>query len=186
VPQCFRSNVRKRTQLLGGVAPHRTLYSRWYVAGDRVESPLRGRSVLIVEDEPLIALEVHDALRSAGASVLAATNTKEAMDLIGYAQICAAIVDVDLGGDDCSNVCAALTKRAIPFMFYTGYSSDHQLQQWRRASTLSKPALSTTIIETVAQLTMAEHDKRDIGNSTPLSDPRTDAKHATNPSSRAQ
>jgi hypothetical protein len=48
----------------------------------------------------------------------AAANTSE---LIAYAKICAAIVDVSLGGHDCSSVCAALTKRSIPFfMFYTG------------------------------------------------------------------
>jgi DNA-binding response OmpR family regulator len=39
---------------------------------------LRGRSVLIVKDEPLIALELHDALDKAGASILAATSIKDA------------------------------------------------------------------------------------------------------------
>ena len=58
-------------------------------------------------------------------------------ELISYARICAAIVDVSLGGrgfnkycccawyhasdaPDCSSVCAALTKRSLPYMFYTG------------------------------------------------------------------
>jgi len=31
--------------------------------------PLRGRLVLIVEDEPVIALDFHEVLRSAGASI---------------------------------------------------------------------------------------------------------------------
>jgi DNA-binding response OmpR family regulator len=75
-------------------------------------NPLRGRSVLVLEDEPLIALELLDELRAAGASVIAATNIKDALELIGYAQICAAIVDVNLDGDDCSSICAALTKRS--------------------------------------------------------------------------
>lgn len=79
------------------------------------------RSVLIVEDEPLIALELRAALHDAGASILAAITIKEALELIRYAKICAAIVDVDLGGHDCSSVCTALTKRSIAFMFYPGY-----------------------------------------------------------------
>ena len=74
-------------------------------------NPRLGCSVLIVEDEPLIALELHDALHSAGASILGATTAKDALELIAYAQICAAIVDVKLGGNDCSSVCAALTIR---------------------------------------------------------------------------
>src|SRR6516225_9381787 len=67
-------------------------------------NPLLGRSVLIVEDEPLIALELHTALHAAGASILAATSIKEAFTLITRAQICAAIVDVNLGGHDCSRL----------------------------------------------------------------------------------
>ena len=58
----------------------------------------------------------YDTLHKAGASILAATTIKEALELIARAQICAAIVDVKLGGHDCSSVCAALTKRSIPFM----------------------------------------------------------------------
>jgi len=115
-------------------------------------NPLLGRSVLIVEDEPLIALELHDELHTAGASILAATNIKEAIELIGYAQICAAIVDVKLGGHDCSSICAALAKRSIPFMFYTGYSSAAPLSAWPHAPAVSKPAKSGTMVETIVRL----------------------------------
>jgi CheY-like chemotaxis protein len=115
-------------------------------------NPLFGRSVLIVEDEPLIALDLHDALHKAGASILAATTVNEALELIAYAQICAAIVDVSLGGDDCSSVCAALAKRSIPFMFYTGYSSGEALSAWSHAPAVSKPAPSSTMVDTIVQL----------------------------------
>ena len=88
----------------------------------------------------MIALEPHDALRMAGASILAATNIQDALDLISYARICAAIVDVDLGGRDCSSVCSALAKRSIPFMFYTGYSSAAGLSAWPHApAVISQP-----------------------------------------------
>ena len=50
-------------------------------------NPLLGRSVLIVEDEPLIALDLHDTLHKAGATILAATTIKEAFELIARAQI---------------------------------------------------------------------------------------------------
>src|SRR5215467_9107234 len=114
-------------------------------------NPLLGRSVLIVEDEPLIALELHTALHDAGASILAATTMKDALELIAYAQICAAIVDVNLGGHDCSSVCAALTTRSIPFMFYTGYSSAAPLSSWPHAPAVGKPAEGRTI-DSIAQL----------------------------------
>jgi CheY-like chemotaxis protein len=115
-------------------------------------NPLLGRSVLIVEDEPLIALELHDALHKAGASIIAATTIGEALALIARAQICAAIVDVNLGGHDCSSVCAALAKRSIPFTFYTGYTSAPRLAQWPTAPAVSKPTQSKTMVDTIAQL----------------------------------
>ena len=114
--------------------------------------PLWGRSVLIVEDEPLIALELHNALHDAGASILAATTMKEALALIARAQICAAIVDINLGGHDCSSICAALAKRSIPFMFYTGYSSAAALSAWPHAPAVDKPAADRTLVDSIARL----------------------------------
>lgn len=44
-------------------------------------------------------------------SLLKASTIKDALDLIAKAQFYAGIVDVSLGSNDCSSVCAALTKR---------------------------------------------------------------------------
>ena len=115
-------------------------------------NPLLGRSVLIVEDEPFTALELHEVLRASGASILAATSSKAALHLIDYAHICAAIVDVNLGGEDCSSVCAALSRRSIPFMFYTGYSTAPSVRAWAAVPAIAKPAASDTIVETVTRL----------------------------------
>lgn len=115
-------------------------------------NPLLGRFVLVVEDEPLIALELHSALQLAGASIHGATNIQDALELIAYARICAAIVDVKLGGDDCSSICAALTKRSIPFMFYTGYSTAPALSAWPHVPTVDKPAPGRTLVDTIADL----------------------------------
>src|SRR5262249_27720291 len=126
-------------------------------------SPLLGRSVLIIEDEPLIALDLQDALHKAGASILAAATVKDALGLIGGARISAAIVDVNLGGHDGSSVCDALAKRSIPFMFYTGYSSAAPLLAWPHAPAVGKPAGGSTMVETIIQLLPS----RDIIAATP-------------------
>jgi CheY-like chemotaxis protein len=115
-------------------------------------NPLLGRSVLVVEDEPLIALELLDALQAAGASIVAATNVKEALELIAYVKICGAIVDINLRGGDCSTVCATLTKRSIPFMFYTGYLSAVPLSAWPNAPAISKPAAGKTMVDALVDL----------------------------------
>ena len=58
---------------------------------------LKGKSVLIVEDEPLIALQTHAILNAAGASIIAATTAAEALDLIQRADIAGAVLDIQLG-----------------------------------------------------------------------------------------
>jgi CheY-like chemotaxis protein len=85
-------------------------------------NPLTGRSILVVEDEPLIALEMAALLQSAGAKVLAARTVAEAMNL-AQGNVCGAIVDYGMGDTDTSAFCRHLTERGIRFMFYTGYSN---------------------------------------------------------------
>jgi DNA-binding response OmpR family regulator len=77
--------------------------ARWMSANRRV---LYGRTILIVEDEPLIALEVHAAFRAAGASIEAAAHSSEALEMINSSDLSAAVVVIVLGrGEDCSAVC---------------------------------------------------------------------------------
>jgi DNA-binding NtrC family response regulator len=95
---------------------------------------------------------LHNALHLAGASILAATNIEAALGVIAHAKICAAIVDVNLNGYDCSAICAALAKRSIPFLFYTGYSSAAALPAWPDAPAVSKPTQGSTMVDIVARL----------------------------------
>jgi len=88
----------------------------------------------------------------AGASILAATTVKDALELIAYAKTCAAIVDVKRGGHDRSRVCDALAKRSNPFMFYTGYSSAAPLSTWPDAPAVERLAADATSVETIVQL----------------------------------
>ena len=112
---------------------------------------LAGRSILIVEDEPLIALEVHAAFHAAGAGIISAADSKEAVRMIGLPDLSAAVVDIDLGdGDDCAAVCKRLSERGIPFVFYTGNARADILRQWPRAPVLTKLADGQRVVEVVA------------------------------------
>ena len=116
-------------------------------------SALLGKSILIVEDEPLVALGVHSALSAAGASIISAGTAAEAGKLIGFAEISAAIVDVQLGSEDATQVCDQLARRQIPFVFYTGRADrTFLLAGWPDVKVLSKPATSQLIVSTLASL----------------------------------
>ena len=75
--------------------------------------PLAGRSILIIEDEPLVALDLHAALSRKGASVISATSAAEAAKLIGYADISAAIVDINLGTQDAAEASAGKARHSF-------------------------------------------------------------------------
>jgi DNA-binding response OmpR family regulator len=113
---------------------------------------LWGRSILFVEDELLVALDVHRALSEAGASVIAATTVDDALDLITYADISAAIVEVNLGLCDCSPVCQALSGRKIPFILYTGYTDPRLPDAYMAVPVITKPAAMEQVIAGVADL----------------------------------
>jgi CheY-like chemotaxis protein len=85
---------------------------------------LEGFTVLLVEDESIVSMLAEDVLLDAGCSVLLAMRLKEALELAATAAIHIAVLDVNLGGGDTSYpVADLLIKRAIPFMFATGYDA---------------------------------------------------------------
>ena len=57
---------------------HLCLYNRCWGSVMSSVNPLFGRSVLIVEDEPLIALELHNELRLTGASTMRPPSRRQA------------------------------------------------------------------------------------------------------------
>ena len=74
---------------------------------------LSGRSILVVEDEPLIALDLRQSLESAGAYVFAATQLPHALQLAGHPDLSAAVVDYRLGQGDSTAICSLLEQREI-------------------------------------------------------------------------
>jgi|KBSSwiStaDraftv2_1062776.scaffolds.fasta_scaffold45168_3 CheY-like chemotaxis protein len=114
------------------------------------DRPLSGRSILIVEDEPLIALEIHAAFNAAGASITSAADTQEALRMIDVPGLSAAVVDINLGRDDCSVVCERLSRNGIPFVFYTGDARPEIMLKWPNAPVLTKLADKERIVEVVA------------------------------------
>ena len=81
-----------------------------------------GQSILIVDDEPLIALDVAQAFEDAGAIVTTTTTFREAMALVEKIGLTAAIVDHELGEHDSNQLYARLKARGIPFVTYSGHS----------------------------------------------------------------
>ena len=78
--------------------------------------------VLLVEDDPLIALDAEDTLTIAGFACLLAYNTDTAMDLLKAHEIRAAILDYDLGDETSLCIAEQVYGSHIPYAFVTGRS----------------------------------------------------------------
>ena len=113
---------------------------------------LSGRSILVIEEETLVALQLEEQLYRAGARVLGARRLDEALHMAEHPALSAAVVNLRLGSDSTTRVCRRLSQLGIPFIFHTRYDATEALQAWPDAPVVSKPADSGVIVNSVAQL----------------------------------
>jgi DNA-binding response OmpR family regulator len=83
---------------------------------------LEGRSILIVEDEPLIVMDITLAFEHTGAALTTTNTLKHALLLVEHDGLAGAILDHALGDNNSSLLCARLKERGIPFMIYSGFT----------------------------------------------------------------
>lgn len=97
--------------------------------------------ILVVEDEPLIAMMLEDFLDILGKSVAgSADSVASALGVIDAGGIDAAILDVHLrGGEKSWPVADRLAEAGIPFVLATGGSGDMIEPAHRDRPILSKP-----------------------------------------------
>lgn len=108
--------------------------------GDNRRASLAGKRILVVEDEPLVALDVVASLESEGVTGVGPAGTAAAaLRLIETEEVDAALLDANLKGRPVDEIAAALTRRNIPFAFVTGYDRDSLPRAFRAAPMVSKP-----------------------------------------------
>jgi DNA-binding response OmpR family regulator len=82
---------------------------------------LSGRTIVILEDEYLIALDAEGILRDLGAEVFIATNLPEAEKLAEMDHVDLALLDVNINGEFSFPVAQKFHQRQIPIVFASGY-----------------------------------------------------------------
>jgi DNA-binding response OmpR family regulator len=114
--------------------------------------PLTGRLVLVVEDEPLIALDIERALRAAGARVVSAGYVESGLYTTEHPQLSAAVIDLHLAGEDGTAVCRRLRQLGVPFLVYTGYPAAQIAREWADVPIIQKPAQMPEIVASLVRL----------------------------------
>ena len=84
------------------------------------ELPLIGKRFLILEDEPLIAMDIEQILRDAGAELVELCTALDADELKKLESYDAAVLDLNIGGRSSVPVAEALKRHDIPFIVVSG------------------------------------------------------------------
>lgn len=119
---------------------------------------LRGRRVMIVEDELLVAMELESLLEEQGCDVVGPAPTVDrALALVDRERLDAAILDVNLDGQTAAPVAAELNARGVPFVLATGYGAAQAHQpELRNVPLLDKPVNQETLVRTLARILAAK------------------------------
>ena len=102
---------------------------------------LRGRRILIVEDDCITAMDLAETLSAAGAQVVGPAGTiGTALELLRrQPQLDIALLDVEVEGAYVFDVADALVKLEVPIVFTTGYERSEIPVRFRTIRHCEKP-----------------------------------------------
>jgi CheY-like chemotaxis protein len=110
--------------------------------------------ILIVEDEPFIALELKESIEDAGGKVVGPVGSSEAaLELLETHAVAAAILDVQLSDGNVTPVATALVALGIPMVFQSGVDLPPDLQsQCPDAVHYKKPVSARLLLKKIVEI----------------------------------
>jgi CheY-like chemotaxis protein len=113
---------------------------------DNAGESLRGLRILLVEDDPLICLDLETSLEEFGAIVTAASNVAAAFAALAIAMPDFVVLDFELGAETSEPIAEVVQARSVPFLYLSGYSeTDERFSRWPGVRVLVKPLSATRI-----------------------------------------
>lgn len=114
-----------------------------------------GNTILLLEDEAIIAFALEDMLVADGANVVMAASLEEAEARIDDGGIALAVLDVNVHGEKSYRIGERLSELGIPFVFATGYGDTSHPPEFAATPTVSKPYTHDQIKAAMAQARLA-------------------------------
>ncbi|WP_395645230.1 response regulator [Terricaulis sp.] len=113
-------------------------------------SPIIGRRILVVEDEPLVAMMMKQLLSDLGAEAVGPCSTLTEAFAGLEQDFDAAVLDVNVAGELIYPFADELGRRRVPMVFLTGYESASIEPRFADAPILTKPIEPAELLEALA------------------------------------
>jgi CheY-like chemotaxis protein len=113
---------------------------------------MAGQSVLLLEDQVLIALDMEDMLLGLGAGLCwMVSDAAGALALLDKTVPDLALLDFNLGDETSEKVADRLMELAVPFLFVTGYGDSLVIpDRFRGIPIASKPVTKASLVTKIA------------------------------------
>lgn len=124
-----------------------------HAPGSSGQSPASGKRILIVEDEPLVAMELAMEIEDLGGVPIGpATSCDQAVDIIRNQQPDLALLDGNLNGERITPVADELADLSIPFAFVSGYDREHLPENHADRPMIAKPFMGVEVVSMIERL----------------------------------
>ena len=117
-------------------------------AAAEIGRELGGRTILVAEDNAIIAMDIQMALEDRGATVMGPYGTvAEVLRALEAEAIDCAVMDLDLGGELATPAIQAVMERSVPVVLTTGHDVAKRLPEpFRSLPVVSKPFVELAMI----------------------------------------
>jgi len=120
--------------------------------------PLEGQTILLIEEQPVIACDLQKALEDAGAEVLVARDAAEALPRIAQFDFSAAVLDWLPDAREHKAIARWLKEESVRFLFHTERPPEDVMTA-RGAPILLKPAAPEDVVKALALLIGSEVER---------------------------
>ncbi|TCD10981.1 response regulator [Oricola cellulosilytica] len=128
-----------------------------HVSSNR-DGPHAGLSVLVVEDETLVAINLESILEDLGHTVIGPVMRLDELETMvdGGVEADLAILDINLAGAEVFPQAERLSGAGMPIVFTTGYGAKGLTGNWSEFPVIQKPYTADDIAEYLSRLKASE------------------------------
>lgn len=119
-----------------------------------------GRRVLLVEDEPLVAMMMSQFISDLGAEVLGPYGTLSEALAVDMQRLDVAILDVNVAGEPIYPLAERLARSGTPIVFLTGYDAKSLDKRFLHSGVLTKPVDQAELANSLAGILGRMSDSR--------------------------